>query len=203
LAAVPESPEREVALALAPEFAALSALPIAVAGPVFPESPEFPLLALPPVTTAVPRIAVLVAVTFDVALPVRPVSPESPEMATGFEVAEDVALPVFPVLVALDCALAAAGVLPRGAMEWSVICVAAILLWWLFVYTVVMRRSPLYALAFPLGAGALLVIGLRPSRPLPPAPTSGEADVLDIRVERPPPAAAPGTQPPGGGTPWA
>jgi hypothetical protein len=60
-----------------------------------------------------------------------------------------------------------------------------------------------WPLVLAIGAGALLVIGLRPSRPLPPAPTSGEADVLDIRVERPPPAAAPGTQPPGGGTPWA
>jgi hypothetical protein len=41
-----------------------------------------------------------------------------------------------------------------------------------------------WPLVLAVGAGALLVIGLRPSRPLPPAPTDGEADVLDIRVDR-------------------
>jgi hypothetical protein len=41
-----------------------------------------------------------------------------------------------------------------------------------------------WPLVLAVGAGALLVIGLRPSRPLPPAPTNGEADVLDIRVDR-------------------
>jgi hypothetical protein len=41
-----------------------------------------------------------------------------------------------------------------------------------------------WPLVLAIGAGALLAIGLRPSRPLPPAPTRGEADVLDIRVER-------------------
>jgi hypothetical protein len=60
-----------------------------------------------------------------------------------------------------------------------------------------------WPLVLAIGAGALLVIGLRPSRPLPPAPTDGEADVLDLRVDRPPSAAGPGTQPPGGETPWA
>ena len=46
---------------------------------------------------------VLVAVGFDVALPVEPVEPEFPETATGLLTADDDAGPVFPVLVALDC----------------------------------------------------------------------------------------------------
>jgi hypothetical protein len=41
-----------------------------------------------------------------------------------------------------------------------------------------------WPLVLAIGAGTLLVIGLRPSRPLPPAPTEGEADILDIRVDR-------------------
>ena len=41
-----------------------------------------------------------------------------------------------------------------------------------------------WPLVLAIGAGGLLAIGLRPSRPLPPAPTEGEADVLDIRVDR-------------------
>jgi hypothetical protein len=41
-----------------------------------------------------------------------------------------------------------------------------------------------WPLVLAIGAGTLLAIGLRPSRPLPPAPTDGEADVLDIRVDR-------------------
>jgi hypothetical protein len=35
-----------------------------------------------------------------------------------------------------------------------------------------------------LGAGALLVTGLRPSRPLPPAPAGDDARVYEIREER-------------------
>jgi hypothetical protein len=41
-----------------------------------------------------------------------------------------------------------------------------------------------WPLVLAIGAGTLLLIGLRPSRPLPPAPTTGEADVLDIKVDR-------------------
>jgi hypothetical protein len=41
-----------------------------------------------------------------------------------------------------------------------------------------------WPLVLALGAGGLLVIGLRPSRPLPPAPSQGEAHVFDIRSER-------------------
>jgi hypothetical protein len=56
----------------------------------------------------------LLAVTFDVVLrwvewvlPVPPVDPEFPEMATGLEIAVDVAGPVLPVLVAVDEAFTA------------------------------------------------------------------------------------------------
>jgi hypothetical protein len=41
-----------------------------------------------------------------------------------------------------------------------------------------------WPLVLAIGAGALLAIGLRPSRPLPPAPTEGDADVFEIRIER-------------------
>jgi hypothetical protein len=41
-----------------------------------------------------------------------------------------------------------------------------------------------WPLVLALGAGALLATGLRPSRPLPPAPARGDAHVYDIREER-------------------
>ena len=41
-----------------------------------------------------------------------------------------------------------------------------------------------WPLVLAAGAGALLTIGLRPSRPLPPPPLRDDADVLDIKVER-------------------
>jgi hypothetical protein len=41
-----------------------------------------------------------------------------------------------------------------------------------------------WPLALGAGAAALLVVGLRPSRPLPPAPGGGEAQVYEIRDER-------------------
>jgi hypothetical protein len=41
-----------------------------------------------------------------------------------------------------------------------------------------------WPLVLAIGAGALLAIGLRPSRPLPPAPTEGDADVFEIRIDR-------------------
>jgi hypothetical protein len=101
--AAPVPPDAELLVALAPELATLLALPTAMAGPVFPELPEFPDTAPPPMATAVPRMPVLVAVGFDVAAPVPPVGPELPETATGLLTADDDAGPVFPVLVALDC----------------------------------------------------------------------------------------------------
>src|SRR5688500_16518062 len=57
--------------------------------------------------TADPRIAELVAVGFEVAVPVPPVLPELPDTATGLLTADEDAGPVFPVLVALDCDFAA------------------------------------------------------------------------------------------------
>jgi hypothetical protein len=41
-----------------------------------------------------------------------------------------------------------------------------------------------WPLVLGAGAGALLVVGLRPSRPLPPAPGQHEAHVFEIRSER-------------------
>jgi len=96
-------PDAELLVALAPELALLLAVPTATAGPVFPELPELPDVALPPMATAVPRMPELVAVGFDVAAPVFPVEPELPDTATGLLTACDDAGPVFPVLVALDC----------------------------------------------------------------------------------------------------
>lgn len=102
LVAAPVDPEVEVELAPAPELALLMAVPAAIAAPVSPESPELPVRTLPPTATAVPRIPVLMAVGLDTALPVEPVLPELPEIATGFDVALELALPVRPELVALD-----------------------------------------------------------------------------------------------------
>jgi hypothetical protein len=101
--AAPVLPDAALLVALAPELALLLALPMAIAGPVFPEAPEFPDWAPPPTTTAVPRMPELVAVGLDVAAPVLPVFPELPDTATGLLKACDDAGPVFPVLVALDC----------------------------------------------------------------------------------------------------
>jgi hypothetical protein len=41
-----------------------------------------------------------------------------------------------------------------------------------------------WPLVLAVGAGGLLAIGLRPSRPLPPAPSRGEAHVFEIRSEQ-------------------
>jgi len=75
-----------------------------VARPVSPEEPELPDRAVPPKAMAVPRIAVLVAVGLDVAGPVAPVEPELPDSASGLDTADEIAAPVLPLLVALDCA---------------------------------------------------------------------------------------------------
>jgi hypothetical protein len=58
----------------------------------------------------------------------------------------------------------------------------------LVVTTVVAAGGKATLVGWPLvlgaGAGALLVVGLRPSRPLPPAPSAGVAQVFEIRDER-------------------
>ena len=41
-----------------------------------------------------------------------------------------------------------------------------------------------WPLVLAVGAGGLLATGLRPSRPLPPAPSRGEAHVFEIRSEQ-------------------
>jgi hypothetical protein len=41
-----------------------------------------------------------------------------------------------------------------------------------------------WPLVLAVGAGGLLAIGLRPSQPLPPAPSRGEADVFEIRSDQ-------------------
>jgi hypothetical protein len=108
LAAVPVSPERALAFDPAPLLALESAAPAATAGPVAPELPVLPVVTAPPPTTvALPRMAVFVAVGFDVAEPVPPVAPDPPEVAAGCDAAPDVADPVSPVFVLPDWALAA------------------------------------------------------------------------------------------------
>jgi hypothetical protein len=58
----------------------------------------------------------------------------------------------------------------------------------LVVTTVVAAGGKATLVGWPLvlgaAAGALLVVGLRPSRPLPPAPSHGVAQVFEIRDER-------------------
>jgi hypothetical protein len=53
-------------------------------------------------TSAIPRIALLVAVGFTTTGPLAPVLPESPELATGLLAEPAAAEPVFPEFVALD-----------------------------------------------------------------------------------------------------
>jgi hypothetical protein len=104
LTALPDVPDAALAAAPAPELALLTASPRASAPPVFPEPPDAPEVAVPPKVMATPRMAVLAATGLDEAGPVGPVAPELPETATGLLTAEETALPVLPVFVALDCA---------------------------------------------------------------------------------------------------
>jgi len=89
LTALPVVPVVAFDAAAAPELAVLTASPKAIAGPVFPDAPELPDLALPPKTNAPPRMAVFNATGLDVAAPVEPVFPEFPEMATGLLTADE------------------------------------------------------------------------------------------------------------------
>lgn len=63
-----------------------------------------------------------------------------------------------PVVVLL---LSAAGLASPTALVWSALCTGIMLLWWGFAYLVAARLSPLYALAFPLGAAVTAYIILR------------------------------------------
>src|SRR5438874_13455442 len=83
LVASPVSPDVAMERLLAPVLAVESARPFARASPVAPESPEP-----------------------DFRPPAVPVAPEAPVLAVGLDPAEEVAGPVFPVLVEEDWALA-------------------------------------------------------------------------------------------------
>ena len=107
LAAVPVSPETDLALDSAPELAPLSAVPEARAAPVLPESPERPDLTAPRSTAALPLILVLRAPAVALTSPVAPVLPESPLLATGLAQAVELAPPVLPVFVEEDWAVEA------------------------------------------------------------------------------------------------
>jgi chlorobactene glucosyltransferase len=63
-----------------------------------------------------------------------------------------------PVVVLV---LAAFGLAAPGALVWAIVCTIALLLWWGAVYAGVVRVSPLYALAFPVGAVVVAYIILR------------------------------------------
>ncbi len=126
LKADPVAPERLKASLRAPELARLTALPVADAFAVLGEEPESPepvggpaplmgMNTLVPGTTvtppgwvgpkmlAIPRMPVLREKGLLVASPAVPGVPEVPEVDAGFDVAVEVASPVSPELVALDC----------------------------------------------------------------------------------------------------
>ncbi len=63
-----------------------------------------------------------------------------------------------PVVVLL---LAPFGLVSGGAVLWAATCTAIMLLWWGAVHVATARTSPVYALAFPLGALVVLYIVLR------------------------------------------
>ena len=60
-----------------------------------------------------------------------------------------------PVVLALSLF----GALGHGALVWSAIATGATLLWWISVYAL-LRRSPLFALLYPLGAVMMLYISV-------------------------------------------
>ena len=104
----------------APELAKLLAVPMEATEPVGPEPPELPEVTGAPTrsmtwaralrgpkTLAMPRMPVLRAKGLETGVPGVPGVPELPEVETGLEVAEEMAAPVLPVLVALDWLMAA------------------------------------------------------------------------------------------------
>src|SRR5437764_9969057 len=103
LATSPVVPDAESEWDRAPELATLKAAPAALALPVSPVLPESPLRTAA-LTLDLPLIPLLEAVRSVWALPVLPESPESPLAATGLASAVELAGPVLPVLVAVDCA---------------------------------------------------------------------------------------------------
>ena len=97
--AAPVAPDSDEPVAWAPELEKESATPTATTSPVSPVSPVEPDTAGPLVAVATPRMASLVAVGLESALPELPELPELPDVPDGLAVAEEDALPVSPVLV--------------------------------------------------------------------------------------------------------
>jgi hypothetical protein len=104
----------------APELAKELAVPMEATEPVPPEPPELPEVTGAPTrsttwarplrgpnTLAMPRMPVFRAKGLETGVPGVPGVPELPEVEIGLEVAEEMAAPVLPVLVALDWVLAA------------------------------------------------------------------------------------------------
>lgn len=71
------------------------------------------------------------------------------------------AAPVMMLAPPLAIVAAAFGLVGSGVAIWAAIATAAMLAWWVMVYAGVLRLSPAYALAFPLGSAVLLYIILR------------------------------------------
>jgi chlorobactene glucosyltransferase len=65
--------------------------------------------------------------------------------------------PVMQLAPLIVLAAAALGLLSGGTVVWAMIAAAATLLWWIIAY-IQIEESPLYALAYPLGASVLLYI---------------------------------------------
>ena len=118
MAALPVSPDVELAWLAAPLLAKLSAVPAAWVSPVLSESPELPDPSLFTSMIARPLIAVLTAPRVAFTSPLLPVSPESPLSATGLAQPVELAPPVFPVLVAEDCAVDAPELPDRASGSW-------------------------------------------------------------------------------------
>jgi chlorobactene glucosyltransferase len=68
------------------------------------------------------------------------------------------AMMLAPPLVLLASAL---GLASAAAAQWALVCTVVLLAWWVVVYRGVLRLSPLWALAFPLGSAVLAWITLR------------------------------------------
>lgn len=67
--------------------------------------------------------------------------------------------PLFSLVPLLVLLLGVAGLVPSGAMLWGALATGAITAWWTMAYLAI-GESPLYALAWPLGAAVLLWIML-------------------------------------------
>ena len=71
------------------------------------------------------------------------------------------AAPVMMLAPPLTLVAAALGLVGGGVVLWATIATAVMLVWWAVVYAGFMRFSPVYALAFPLGAAVLIYIIIR------------------------------------------